>query len=141
MRHNKHKKRGNHSLRRSLIANTLKALVTHGAIKTTVEKAKWIKPFADKIITLAKNEANPIESKRRIKSMLQVRFNKLTPKDLKRLKQGDDTVLNDDRKVLGNMKTLAQRFQNRNGGYTRLVKLQRRRGDDAQECLLEYLEN
>ncbi len=73
--------------------------------------------------------------------MLQVRFNKLTPKDLKRLKQGDDTVLNDDRKVLGNMKNLAERFQNRNGGYTRLVKLQRRRGDDAQECLLEYLEN
>jgi large subunit ribosomal protein L17 len=122
-----------------MIANMLKALIEHGRIETTVTKAKELKRHADKMITLAKK--NTLASRRRAAADLMVTFNTLTPKQARAKKAGKSTdMLNNDRQVVGKLfGELSQRFAARQGGYTRIVRLGMRAGDNAPSCLLEYL--
>jgi len=141
MRHNKHtfKIGRTASHRRCMIANMLKALIEHGRIETTVTKAKELKRHADKMITLAKK--NTLASRRRATADLMVSFNTLTPKQARAKKAGKSTdMLSNDRQVVGKLfGELSQRFAARQGGYTRIVRLGTRAGDNAPSCLLEYL--
>ncbi|HEX2579879.1 MAG TPA: 50S ribosomal protein L17 [Rhabdochlamydiaceae bacterium] len=141
MRHGKHtfKIGRTASHRRCMIANMLKALIEHGRIETTVTKAKELKRHADKMITLAKK--NTLASRRRAAADLMVTFNTLTPKQARAKKAGKSTdMLNNDRQVVGKLfGELSQRFAARQGGYTRIVRLGMRAGDNAPSCLLEYL--
>lgn len=129
------------SHRRCMFANMLKSLVENERIETTVPKAKELRRFADQLITLAKK--NTLASRREAIGWLMVRFNSLTPKEARAAKQGDKSAYNNDRNVIEKLfSVLGPRFQSRQGGYTRILKLpEHRAGDNAQTCLLSYLED
>lgn len=141
MRHAKRSTKLNRttSHRRALFANMLKSLITSGRIITTTPKAKELRRFADKMITLAKK--NTLSSKRQAISELMIRYNSLTTKDARAVKKGDTSAFNTDRNIVNKLFTeLGPRFAQRQGGYTRMVRLaEHRKGDDAEQCILEYL--
>ncbi len=127
------------SHRRCMFANMLKSLIENERIETTLPKAKALRRYADKIVTLAKK--NTLASRRQAIGELMIRFNTLTPKEARAARGGDTSAYNGDRKVIDKLfGELGTRFATRNGGYTRIIKSQRRVGDNAQTCIIEYLE-
>lgn len=126
--------------RRCLMANMLKSLIDNERIETTVPKAKQLRRYADKIITLAKK--NTLATRRQAQAALMIRYNTLTPKEARAAKQGDYSSYNIDRRVVEKLFVeLGPRFLTRQGGYTRIVRLPYRQvGDNTQKCILEYLE-
>jgi len=117
----------------------LKSLIINERIETTVPKAKLLRRFADKMITLAKT--NSLSSRRRAIAEMMICYNTLTPKETRAVRQGDTSSYNDDRMVIGKLfDNLGPRFTTRQGGYTRIIKNSRRIGDNAQTCFIEYLE-
>jgi large subunit ribosomal protein L17 len=126
------------SHRRCMFANMLKSLITHERIQTTVPKAKALRRYADRLITLAKK--NTLAARRQAIAELMIRFNTLTPKDQRLVREGRIHPYNDDRLVITKLfDELANRFSRRNGGYTRIIKQGYRVGDNAQTCHIEYL--
>lgn len=142
MRHAKHtfKIGRTSSHRRCMLANMLKSLIEHGRIETTVTKAKELRRHADRLITLAKK--NTLASRRQAAGDLMVAYNTLTSKEAKQAKAGKSKeVFNTDRQVVNKLfGDLSQRFAERNGGYTRIVRLGERIGDNAPTCILEFLQ-
>lgn len=139
MRHRKRTTKLNRtsSHRRCMMANMLKALITHGRITTTEAKAKVLKMYADKMVTLAKK--NTLASRRRAIAELMVRRNPLTSKEARRAADGAQHLLNDDRQVIDRLWSLGERFAERQGGYTRLIRAAERAGDASPTCIVEYL--
>lgn len=141
MRHNNRTNRlgRTSSHQRCMIANMLKSLIFNGRITTTVAKAKALKPYADKMVTLAKK--NSLASRRQAIAELMVRFNALTPKEARAVKSGDTSSYNVDRQVINVLfDNLGPRFSERNGGYTRIIRSSENRvGDNAETCVIEYL--
>lgn len=127
----------NSSHRRCLFANMLKSLISNEQITTTVAKAKALRSYADKMITLAKKDT--LASRRQAIAELMIRFNPLTPKEARAAREGDTSAYNDDRMVITKLFELGKRFASRAGGYTRIIKGQHRIGDNAQLCVIEYL--
>jgi len=126
------------SHRRCLIANLLKSLIEHGRIETTIVKAKELRRHADKMVTLAKK--NTLATKRLAKGRLMISHNPLSPKEAKAAKAGDLSVYNTDRKVLNKLfGEIGQRYMERQGGYTRIIKLDTQKGDNARKCLIEFV--
>ncbi|MBM3191756.1 MAG: 50S ribosomal protein L17 [Chlamydiae bacterium] len=124
--------------RRCMMANMLKSLIEHNQIETSVVKAKELRRYADKMITLAKK--NTLASRRMAKGRLMVVDNALTPKEAKAAKSGDLSAYNTDRKVLQKLfGELGQRYVGRNGGYTRIIRLGTQKGDNAQKCVIEFV--
>lgn len=103
------------SHRKALIRNLLKALVQREQIQTTDAKAKELRRWADRIVTLGKKDT--LHARRLAYAQLGSRV--LVSR------------LFDD---------IAPRFQNRAGGYTRIIKLGPRRGDAAPVSLIEFTE-
>ena len=101
--------------RKALIKNMLNSLIKYEQIKTTLPKAKVLKPQADKIITLGKK--NNLQNTKILASKLQ---------DMK-----------STNKV---KKTLAKRYESRNGGYTRIIKAGFRYGDNAPLAVIEFVD-
>ncbi len=101
--------------RKALIKNMLNSLIKYEQITTTLPKAKVLKPQADKIITLGKK--NTLSTTKTLISKLQ-----------------DITSTN---KV---KKTLSKRYENRNGGYTRIIKAGFRYGDNAPMAIIEFVD-
>ena len=101
--------------RKALIKNMLNSLIKYEQIKTTLPKAKVIKPQADKIVTLGKK--NNLQNTRILISKLQ---NIVSAKKVK----------ND----------LSKRYKDRNGGYTRIIKAGYRYGDKAPIAILEFVD-
>ena len=97
---------GSASQQKHLLSNMAASLIEHGAIKTTDAKAKLLRPYAEKIITKAK--AGTVADRRAVlkliphKDVVAYLFDELAPK-----------------------------FENREGGYTRIIKLENRSGDNA----------
>ncbi|MFV8382092.1 50S ribosomal protein L17 [Corynebacterium hindlerae] len=97
---------GSANNQRKILSNLAAQLIEHGAIKTTDAKAKVLRPYVEKIITKAK--AGTIADRRNVaklitnKEVVAYLFNELAPK-----------------------------FENRAGGYTRIIKLENRKGDNA----------
>lgn len=140
MRHRKHTfkigRTGSH--RRSMLANMLKSLIENERISTTVVKAKELRRHADRMITLAKR--NTLASKRNAISKLHVSFNELTTKEARLAKTGDTKAYTRDRLVMTKLfGPLRERFEARNGGYTRIIRAGDRVGDSAPVCYIEYL--
>lgn len=126
------------SHRRCLFANMLKSLIDNERIETTVPKAKALRRYADRMITLAKK--GTLAARRQAISQMMIRFNSLTDKEARAAKNGDTSAYNTDRNVIEKLfGNLGPRFASRNGGYTRIVKSRRRVGDNAQTCIIEYL--
>lgn len=103
------------SHRLALLRNQLASLVEHGRIKTTLAKAKELRPVAEKVITQGKH--GTVQSLRRVRRWLP-----------------DRTLV---QKV---SQEIAPRFAERNGGYLRIVKLGPRPGDGAEQALLEFVD-
>src|SRR3989338_10045304 len=117
MRHHRQTKRlgRNRAERTELIENMVTSLLTYQTIQTTLQKAKVARRLADRVISLGKKDT--LASRRQVFSYLQ-----------------DHTLTS---KVF---KEVAPRFKNRVGGYTRILHLQRRKGDVADLALLELTE-
>jgi large subunit ribosomal protein L17 len=117
MRHaNAGKKLGRDSAhRKALYSNLAGALITHGRIETTEAKAKAVRPYAEKLITLGKR--GDLHARRL--AMAELRSNDV----VHRL-----------------FSEVAPRFADRNGGYTRIVKLGPRLGDAANMALIELVD-
>ena len=125
MRHAKHR----HSLgrkkehRQALMANLAAALIRNKRIKTTLPKAKALRPFIEKIITLAK-KADATDDKLR-----KHHFRKLALSKVRDI-QAVNRLFND----------LAGDFAKREGGYTRIYKLVPRLGDAADMALIAFID-
>ncbi len=103
---------------RLILANLAKSLFEHGRITTTEAKAKRLRPYAEKLITAAKR--GDIHARRQVAKVL---FGK----------SGKDII-----HVL--FTEIGPRYENRNGGYTRIVKLNPRKGDNAPMAMIELVE-
>ena len=101
--------------RRSMLANLTKDVIMNERIETTEPRAKEVRKFVDKMITYGKDGS--LVARRKALAFLH-----------------NDTVA--VKKVFDD---LAPRYANRNGGYTRIIKLKERRGDDALEVRLELV--
>ena len=101
--------------RKALLKNMLNSLIKYEQIKTTLPKAKFLKPQADKLITLGKKET--LQTTKQLVSKLQ---------DIKAANKVK--------------KTLSKRYQKRNGGYTRIIKAGFRYGDNAPMAIIEFVD-
>ena len=101
--------------RKALLKNMLNSLIKYEQIKTTLPKAKFLKPQADKIITLGKK--NTLQTTRMLVSQLQ------NSKSANKVK-----------------KTLSKRYEKRKGGYTRIIKAGFRYGDNAPMAIIEFVD-
>jgi len=101
--------------RKALLKNMLNSLIKYEQITTTLPKAKFLKPQADKIITLGKKDT--LQNTKLLISKLQDK--------------------NSANKV---KKTLSKRYLNRKGGYTRIVKAGFRYGDKSPMAVIEFVE-
>ena len=101
--------------RRSMLANLTRDVINNGSIKTTETRAKEVRKFVDKMITYAKN--GTLVSRRKALAFLG----------------------NDKETVKKLFDELAVKYASRNGGYTRILKLDERRGDDALMVILRLV--
>src|ERR1700681_3760501 len=117
MMHNRagRKLRRTTSHRLAMFSNQLDSLMTHERIQTTLTKAKELRPLAEKLITAAKNDG--IAARRKVAQWIPDR----------------STV----KKVF---ETIAPRFVDRPGGYTRILRLGARKGDAAEAAILEFVD-
>jgi large subunit ribosomal protein L17 len=113
MRHRKLGRTSSH--RKAMFRNQLTALMTHERIVTTLAKAKELRPLAERMVTLAGTGTLP--ARRKILSMVS------------------------DKEVVRRLfDDIAPRFTDRPGGYTRIMRLGRRRGDGAEVAILEFVD-
>lgn len=101
--------------RRSILAGLTKNVIEYGYVVTTEERAKEVRKFVDKMITYGKR--GTLVSRRKALAFLH----------------------NDSALVAKVFNELAPKYETRNGGYTRIIKLNERRGDDALEVRLELV--
>ena len=101
--------------RKALLKNMLNSLIKYEQITTTLPKAKFLKPQADKIITLGKKET--LQTTKMLMSKLQ--------------------DISSAHKVT---KTLSKRYEKRQGGYTRIIKAGFRYGDNAPMAVIEFVD-
>jgi large subunit ribosomal protein L17 len=106
-----------------MMGNLAVALITHGRIQTTMTKAKALRPFIEKIITLAKKAAAANDAARKL------HFRRLA---ISRVR--------DKQAVAKLFDELVGEFTERNGGYTRIYKLGQRIGDAAEMALIELID-
>jgi len=105
----------NSSHRRALMRNMVTSLIEHGRIRTTDAKAKEVRRWADRMVTLGKQQT--IAARRRARAFVQT-----------------------DAAVAKLFSEVAPRFANRAGGYTRIIKIGQRAGDAAPISILEFTE-
>ena len=117
MRHAMANKRLNRTSehRKAMLKNMLNSLIKYEQIKTTLPKAKFLKPQADKIITLGKKDT--LQTTKILVSKLQ------DTKSANKVK-----------------KTLSKRYEKRKGGYTRIIKAGFRYGDNAPMAIIEFVD-
>ena len=101
--------------RKALLKNMLNSLIKYEQIKTTLPKAKFLKPQADKIITLGKKDT--LQTSKMLVSKLQ-----------------------DSKSANKVKKTLSKRYEKRKGGYTRIIKAGFRYGDNAPMAIIEFVD-
>jgi large subunit ribosomal protein L17 len=103
------------SHRLALFRNQLASLIQNERIVTTLPKAKELRPIAEKLITLARNDS--VHARRQAARQVP-----------------------DDALIAKLFDTIGPRFSTRPGGYTRIMKLGARRGDSAEMAILEFVE-
>ena len=102
-------------IRRSILASLTKDVINYGYVVTTEARAKEVRKFVDKMITYGKDGS--LVSRRKALAFLH----------------------NDKDVVAKVFNELAKKYETRNGGYTRIIKIKERRGDDALEVRLELV--
>ena len=106
------------SHRSALMSNLASSLVIHKQITTTQPKAKELRRFAERLITYAKK--NSVHGRRLIQKRIKGSLNKKIA----------NILIHD----------LAPNYTDRNGGYTRIVKLDNRKNDNAKMCIIEFVD-
>ena len=101
--------------RKALLKNMLNSLIKYEQIKTTLPKAKFLKPQAEKIITLGKKD--------------NLQTTKILVSKLQDIKSANKVK-----------KELSKRYEKRNGGYTRIIKAGFRYGDNAPMAIIEFVD-
>ena len=101
--------------RKALLKNMLNSLIMYEQIKTTLPKAKFLKPEAEKIITLGKKD--------------NLHNTKMLVSQLQDIKSANKVK-----------KTLSKRYEKRSGGYTRIIKAGFRYGDNAPMAIIEFVD-
>ena len=101
--------------RAAMFRNMAAALIKHEQIKTTLAKAKEMRPYAEKLITLAKKGG--LSNRRLAHSKIM-----------------------DDAQLIKLFDVLAERYKDRNGGYTRVIKAGIRKSDAAQMAVIEFVD-
>jgi len=115
MHHNKTKKLGRKkNVREALIAGLAESVILRGRIKTTEAKAKALRPFVERLVTLAKKDT--LASRRMIISRL-----------------------GSEKRATKLFSDIAPKYKDRNGGYTRIVKLPARGGDASPMAFIEFV--
>jgi large subunit ribosomal protein L17 len=109
-----YKLKRNVSSRKALFRGLVTSVLEHERIITTVPKAKAVRPLVEKMITLAKDDT--LHSRRQAAAFIE------SPETVKKL-----------------FDKLGTRFGQRNGGYTRIVRLGPRKGDGAEQAMLELV--
>lgn len=116
----RHGKKVNHlgrtdSHRKAMLANMASSLITHKRIQTTLAKAKALRVYVEPLLTKSKNDTT--HSRRTVFSYLQ------------------------DKEVVAELfRDVAQKIANRPGGYTRIIKMENRLGDNAEMALIELVD-
>lgn len=100
--------------RKALLMNLAIALIKNNRIKTTLPKAKELRPYVEKLVTLCK--VNDLSTRRTALSILR------------------------DKEVVTKLFEISAKFASRNGGYTRILKCGFRYGDNAPMALIEFVE-
>ena len=101
--------------RKALLKNMLNSLVKYEQLKTTLPKAKFLKPQADRLITLGKKD--------------NLQTTKILVSQLQDIKSANKVK-----------KTLSKRYEKRSGGYTRIIKAGFRYGDNAPMAIIEFVD-
>jgi len=101
--------------RRAFLRSLAVGLITSGKIKTTLARAKALRPVAERLVTHAKKSGNLVLGYRGARKFL--------PKEA----------------AAKLVKEIAPKYEARNGGYTRIIKLNRRGGDASQMALIEFV--
>ena len=117
MRHGNGRRKLNrtHTHRQSMLANMAASLIEHEQIKTTLPKAKEIRPYVEKLITLGKR--GDVHSRRVVRAKLKT-----------------------DAAVSRLFDVIAERYADRQGGYTRIMKAGFRYGDNAPMAVIELVD-
>ena len=111
----------NSAARKALLRDLITDLILNGSIKTTVTKANELKRLADKMVTLGKK--NTLASRRQAAKLVR-----------------PETDANGVYALNKLFDEIAPRFAERNGGYTRVIKLGVRRGDAAELAVIQFVE-
>ena len=106
------------SHRKAMLSNMAASLVFYKRIRTTLPKAKTLSPFVERLITYSKNE-NKLHARRLI-------ISKIIGRNSKKIAN----ILMDE---------IGPQYNSRNGGYTRIIKLENRKNDNAKMCILEFV--
>jgi large subunit ribosomal protein L17 len=120
MRHFKRGRKLNRtaSHRSALLSNLASSFIMHKQITTTQPKAKELRSFAERLITYAKKDS--LHGRRLILKNIKGRLNKKIANIL--------------------IHELAPNYKDRNGGYTRIIKLDNRKNDNAPMCIIEFVD-
>ena len=109
------------SQRKALFRDLITDLILNGRIETTLEKAKDLQRVADKMVTLGKK--NTLASRRQAAKLIRFEMADENQYAIQKL-----------------FSEIAPKFQERNGGYTRVLKTGPRRGDNAPMAIIEFVE-
>ena len=120
MRHLKHGRKLNRtaSHRSALLSNLASSFIIHKQITTTQPKAKELRKFAERLVTYAKKDS--LHGRRLILKNIKGKLNKKIA----------NILIHD----------LAPNYKDRNGGYTRIIKLDNRKNDNAEMCIIEFVD-
>ena len=120
----RHGKKFNHlgrtaSHRKAMLSNMASSLVFYKRIRTTLQKAKTLSPYVERLITYSKY-SDKLHGRRLIMSK----------------------ILGSNRKKVANLLVdeIGPQYNSRNGGYTRIIKLPNRKNDNADMCLIEFVD-
>ena len=119
--------------RNAMLANLVCSLIKHKRVTTTLAKAKAARSVAEKIVTLGKRAT--MQSRRLVAARLHTHGPtvQLTKDERGKWREQDDIV-----RILFDV--IAPAFKERNGGYTRIVKMNQRQGDSAPRAILEWVD-
>jgi large subunit ribosomal protein L17 len=119
--------------RNAMLANLVCSLIKHKRITTTLAKAKAARSVVEKMVTLGKK--GTVKNRRLVAARLHTRGPgvQLTKEGNKKWREQQDVI-----RIL--FDEVAPAFKDRNGGYTRIVKLNQRQGDAAQLAILEWVD-
>ncbi len=133
--------------RMALLTNLQRQFIRHGHVRTTFGRAKELQRLVEKLITLTKKE-DGLEARRRARKVLvghssSTKFNEKivagkTPMERTQI-LANRSLINGEDLVKHLFDEVGPRYKTRPGGYTRLTKLGQRRGDGAEEAVLELV--